>query len=57
MLEPKYCDECKRLAEWIERLPAFTARYPKYKCDLHKPVAKQYEETYSIYLGNKAIGL
>lgn len=49
----KTCDDCDRPAEWIEHLPAYTFRIAKYKCNLHKPVAEPFHETYGIYMGNK----
>ena len=46
------CDECDKPAEYIEHLPAFTARFPRYKCAEHKP-SEPYEITYGVCMENK----
>ncbi len=49
------CDICGEVAEYVESLPAFTVRKPKYRCGKHKPEEDQGKITFVICTDNKVL--
>ncbi len=48
------CGECDNPAEYVEHIPAFEARLPRYKCGKHKPHETDCV-TFGAYMGNKCL--